>query len=347
MSTNPLKVSHSVRDVVRDEAIDWFLQFCEDEVSPSDCVRFDAWLKHSPENVRAYLQISAFWEAAGAMNATRRLQVEELVLRAAAQDNVVPLEASAVPLRIPKRPWISLAMAASLLLMICVAGAGFWHYVSSRPEYVTQVGEERTLTLPDQSIVHLNARSRIRLRFTESARALDLLEGQALFQVAKNPNRPFIVVSGSTSVRAVGTQFDVNRTAADTIVTVVEGHVAISRSGVSAGSTGTANPVVLAAGDQVTVRPDQPAVPKRINPAVATAWTQGRLIFDDTSIADVVREFNRYNLRTLTIDDPTLLSLHVSGTFATADSGQIVRFLIVRFGLVPHESAEGIRLTRE
>ncbi len=348
MTMNLSKASDSVREAVRDEAIDWFLRFCEDEVGSSDCLQFDAWLKRSPENVRAYLQISAFWEAAGSMNNTRRLEIDELVKRATAEGNVVPLDAPTVlaPARARQRPRPSLAMAASVLLIV-LAGAWSWRYVTGRPEYITQVGEERTLTLPDQSIVHLNARSRIRVRFTESERTLDLLEGEALFKVAKNPNRPFLVISGTTTVRAVGTQFDVNRKTTDTVVTVVEGHVSVSQSGISANASGTAEPVILAAGDQVTVSPHRPAVAKQTNPTVATAWTQGKLIFDNTPIADVVHEFNRYNSRTLTIEDPTLLSLHVSGTFATADSEQIVRFLSVRFGLVAHESADGIRLSRE
>jgi transmembrane sensor len=342
----------TVKDSTREEAIEWIIDFCEGEVGPSECEEFEAWLKASPEHVRAYLQVSAFWEAAGDLNRHRKVEVDDLVRHAAAEHNIVELNvdsaASSSPSPAKHRVQTILSprfAAAAALVLVCLASAAAIGW-SRHKTYVTQVGEERTITLSDGSIVQLNARSRLKVRYSDAQRTVELIEGQALFRVAKNPARPFVVLGGGASVRAVGTQFDVDRKAEGTVITVVEGRVSVSSL---ANTTPSAVPtsVMLAAGEQVSVSPNAIAPPKRTDPSVATAWTQGRLIFDSTPLAEVLRQINRYNARPLSIDDPKLLSLHVSGTFPTTDSTQIIQFLTQRFGLVVHESPDGIRLSHD
>jgi ferric-dicitrate binding protein FerR (iron transport regulator) len=128
------------------------------------------------------------------------------------------------PQRKPRAAMI--AIAASTLIAIV---AGGWFY-SQRGTYSTGTGETRSVRLEDGSLVELNSRSRIRVRYRERERSVEMLEGQAFFQVAKDATRPFIVHSDSTSVRAVGTQFDVYRRESGTTVTVVEGRVAVFSS---------------------------------------------------------------------------------------------------------------------
>jgi transmembrane sensor len=354
----------SVRDSSRDEAISWFVAFCEDDVTPALCKSFDVWLKASPENVRAYLQVSAFWEAAGSLNQHRKLEVEELLRRASAENNVLSM--GDPPASEPARAGtvrrgqfsVRIAAAAVMLLVVGVVLAIWWQVRD--PVYATQVGEERTITLSDGSIVELNARSRLRIEYRQRVRRVTLLDGQALFRVAKNTMRPFIVVSGTTQVRAVGTEFDVYRQAAGTLVTVVEGQVAVTDAALGSApslhgavaptsslSIGEDEPprVLLAAGEQLRVSAQAISAPVRTNPVIATAWSQGKLIFDSTPLSEVVAEVNRYNPRPLAIDDPKILTMHVSGTFSTTDSAQIIQFVAERFGLVIHESADGIRLS--
>lgn len=123
-----------------------------------------------------------------------------------------------------------IAVAASILLVTAALTA---YLLAPRGVYETAVGERRILTLEDGSSVELNSRSRIRVRFAENQRDVELLEGQALFHVAKDRHRPFIVHSDTVRVRAVGTQFDVNRKTTGTTVTVVEGRVAVYRDDAS------------------------------------------------------------------------------------------------------------------
>jgi len=376
-SARPPTPPISVRDAVRDEAVEWFIAFCEHEMSPQTCQAFDTWLKASPENVRAYLQVSAFWESAGGLNERRRLEVDELVRRAAAEVNVIALDprASAITavaaahaastaraaqntaLTTRSNRYRRATLAAAALLLVFLGGAlALWQSLRD-PVYATQVGESRTVTLSDGSVVELNARSRLRIEYRQAYRRVALLDGQALFRVAKNATRPFIVVSGTTRVRAVGTEFDVYRKVSDTVVTVVEGQVAITNSAASdalettdvgrapaTASTLDPHRSLLRAGEQLRASPHALGTPTHANPALATAWTQGKLIFDSTPLSEVLDEVNRYNPKPLSIDDPNILVMHVSGTFATSDEARIVEFLSQRFGLVVRESAQSIHL---
>jgi len=116
---------------------------------------------------------------------------------------------------------------AATLVACAVGSASLYLYAERNLTFTTDTGEQRFVKLVDGSTMELNSRSRVRIRFSDGERDVDLLEGQALFHVAKDPTRPFIVHSGSTLVRAVGTQFDVYRKASGTTVTVVEGRVAV------------------------------------------------------------------------------------------------------------------------
>jgi transmembrane sensor len=348
------RLGTSVNEQIQDEATEWFIRFCEDEVDGSACAEFDAWLRLSPQHVRAYLDISAFWVAAGSVTRTQKVDVDLLVERARAACNVVVLEHAKVKAPVKGERSVHrfrLAVAAAVLLTGLALGAWKWSQVVRYPSYATQFGEQRTVTLEDGSVVELNARTRIKVRFTDAGRDIDLIEGQALFRVARNPDRPFIVASGSTRVRAVGTEFDVYQKTRGVVVTVVEGRVSVSappeRSATATDDSAQAGPVMLSAGEQVTVTSHRVAAPSRANVAQAMAWTEGNLVFDSTPVSEVVQEFNRYNARPLSIDDPQVLALHISGAFRTTDSTQLIRLLSERFGLVVHDTGEGIRLSHE
>src|SRR5581483_1498266 len=234
-----------------EEASDWFVEFSEGTVDASAREQFDVWLRRSPEHVEAYLKIAALWEEAPAVGKHPVLPAADLIARVLSEGNVVSLELhSTAPVptatssgKSADQPQISpegtgpillsphnegsnrprlLAIAASVL--IAVAGAFFY---DQRGTYSTATGEERSVSLEDGSTLDLNSQSKVRVRFSTHARSVELLQGQAIFRVSKNPARPFIVSTDTTQVRAVGTQFDVYRKSGGTVVTVIEGRVAV------------------------------------------------------------------------------------------------------------------------
>jgi transmembrane sensor len=217
--------------------------------------------------------------------------------------------------------------------------------------YATQTGEQRTVTLTDGSVVQLNSQSRLRVSFSEQERRVELIDGQALFEVAKNPARPFVVVSGTTSVQAVGTQFDVYRRSAGTVVTVLEGRVAVSGNTVRGPapskleSTGS-GAVLLSAGEQIIVTPTAVLAPKATNVEAAVAWTQKKLVFDAAPLSEVVAEFNRYSHQRLVLDNAELDEIRISGVFASSGVEHLVQFLQQRFDVIATTSDDQIHLSR-
>jgi len=237
-----------------EEASDWFIEFSEGSVAVAAREKFDAWLRRSPEHVQAYLKIAMLWEESALLGRTRVLASDELVRRVLAEGNIVPLtKQQAGPEPVAATPsdttigaptWQQRAPAARRLpitrggtsrvrifaiaasLAVTAVAASIWLYVQ-RGSYSTTIGEQRSVRLQDGSTVDLNSQSKIRVRFSEHQRSVDLLEGQALFRVAKDSARPFIVATDNIHVRAVGTQFDIYRKATGTVVTVLEGRVAV------------------------------------------------------------------------------------------------------------------------
>jgi len=358
-----------------DEATTWFVEFSEGELSQSAREEFIRWLRTSPEHVRAYLQITAHWEDASALKESQTRTIEELIALARAEGNVIALGSAphpqlgraafaeiAVSSADPSKPAVAQPAVeassesvisvsttggrrlaayrpaiASGILVVMAAGTLGW-LALREPTYATGIGEQRTLTLADGSTVELNARSKIRIAFQPHERDIELLEGQALFKVAKDKTRPFIVKSGDTQVRAVGTAFDVYRKTAATVVTVIEGRVAIlpppQASQAGAESAGSVSPVValppvvlVSAGQQVTVTAQAMTAPKPADTAAATAWTQKQMVFASTPLSEVVAEFNRYNTRQLVISDPSIASTRISGVFSSTDPASLLRGL--------------------
>jgi len=235
--------------------------------------------------------------------------------------------------------------------VIFAAGLAWWVYLSEADTYRTGVGEQRTVRLFDGSTIELNAFSSIRVSLSKSVRDVDLVEGQAFFHVAKNPARPFLVHSDGTIVRAVGTQFDVYRKSTGTVVTVLEGRVAVADGPGAVGQVDAAAPaqLFLIAGEQVTVpaqhRMEDRPKPKQADVAVATAWVQKRLVFEETPLAEVAEEFNRYNTRHLLIVDPQLRTLGISGVYSSTDPDSLLGFLRAQPNIQLSESPGEIRVT--
>jgi ferric-dicitrate binding protein FerR (iron transport regulator) len=244
--------------LILEAASEWFVDFRVGDVDQDSRTRFDEWLRRSPEHIRAYMEIAKTYVELPALASP--LDVDALIKHARSGENVVPFDSagfappgsieivaaehelrSARSVRALRRTPRRFLSAAACVLFLVIAGAVWWQTLYF-PTYATDIGERRSLTLADGSTVDLNARSKLRVEFNKQERRVLLLAGEALFQVAKDKNRPFIVASGEASVRAVGTQFDVYRKEGGTTVTVLEGRVAVySTAAIEPASQGSAS----------------------------------------------------------------------------------------------------------
>jgi transmembrane sensor len=401
---------------VYEEACEWFIECRARDLDNAARAGFDRWLRKSPEHQSAYLEIAAIWIEGPTLDPSNRWDLDNLIAQAAEDPaNIIALELTrsashsrqsvpsgtetnestmaavlpspregreSVPCRVPLSAALIghrrlFAIAASILL---ASAALAIYFLTFSGVYATALGEQRSLALSDGSTVQLNSLSKIRVRYSEYERTVDLLQGQALFHVAKDSTRPFIVYSGQTRVKAVGTQFDVYRRADGTMVTVVEGRVAIlgipdngsarhANEGHPSepnheGEQGLRNPalraavadvaqregggaIFLSAGEQITVSPKTVRRTLHPNLAGATSWTQRQLVFDSASLADVAEELNRYNERKLVIDPSALETLHVSGVFSSTDPASLIRFLRDRPSLRVTETPTQIRVEED
>jgi len=357
---------------IYEEASAWFVECLSGDLDDVGRREFDRWLRKSPEHVRAYLEIAAIWTEGPSMDPTRRWDADSLIAQARKdRDNVVALGATdAVPKhegRVPlpqavasaeprrsSSPRRYFAVAASVAVL-GIGGSWVWLAYSS-PEYATTVGEQRSIELADGSTVSMNSKSRIRVRYSKGERAIDLLEGQALFHVAKDQTRPFMVSADGTRVRAVGTQFDVYEKHKGTTVTVLEGQVAVLAPSASVSAAGSNVPqradaaplvaILLSTGEQLTVTPKVAQKSDHPNIAAATAWTQRQIIFESATLSEVAEEFNRYNQRQLVIEDPQLYNFHISGMFSSTDPDSLIRFLRERPDVRVTETDSEIRISK-
>ena len=333
----PNAANHELNRQILEEASEWFVDFRVGDVDSAASERFDAWLRRSPEHIRAYWEIAKTYVELPTLGETGPLDVAALIAHAHSGGRVVPLNAaaateaprsaSAPPPRTeraarPRARRRRFAAAAACALAATLAAALWWQS-AYYPLYTTDVGERRSLTLADGSTVDLNVHSGIRVKFSNSERRVELLDGQALFQVAKDKDRPFIVRSAEATVRAIGTQFDVDRQSSGTTITVLEGRVAVynnireargsdgprfvppgtsrheAAESVTSRPTGDApalpappagliDPsggaaVFLSAGEQVTVTPAAFPKPQHADLSATTAWMQQRRMIFDAT----------------------------------------------------------------
>lgn len=313
-------------DAIAEEAADWIIRLSATDAPPEDHREFVAWLKRSPVHLSAYLGVERTWANLGQVDATRRIDVEALL--AQPDTNVVQLGAPPprAGIRAPSR---SLITAFAACALIACAGL-IWFQLQFANRFTTGIGEQRTLRLSDGSTIVLNTDTAVRVSFTDAVREVKLLHGEALFNVAKNRARPFRVRSDEVIAQAVGTSFVVRRKATQTVVTVIEGEVAVvdyAQMNVTAPSVIPELAVHVSAGSRADVADKKIRTATVANPAAVTSWRSGRLIFDGEPLIDVIAEFNRYNEVQLVLENSQLSGERISGVFDADQPLALARFL--------------------
>ncbi len=340
-----------VRAAVAQQAGIWFIANQSGSLEQAERADFMAWLKASPIHVEEYLGVALIAHDLPAAAEDPQVPLESLLelARADDTDRVVPIEAS-LPLRepAPKRMrapyrW-SFATSIAAVALLLAASVLWWmrdgEFLGLPKAYQTAHGEQTVAQLPDGTELHLNTDSAVTVRYTRSERVVEIARGQALFTVARNDHRRFRVAAGDVQVVAVGTRFDSYRRLDATIVTVVEGSVAVL-SGRSPPPGVTAFPpgaLRVNAGYQVHVDTGGvSAQPIAVDVQQTVAWLQRQIAFEQRPLGEVAEEFNRYVSIPIEIDDATLRSLPISGVFDAYDIDSFVAFL---------QALDGVRVER-
>jgi transmembrane sensor len=340
-----------VRAAVAQQAGNWFIANRSGSVAQTDREAFVAWLKASPIHVEEYLGVSLIAHDLPAATEDPQEPLETLLelARADDTDSVVSLSASvpkrdAAPRRMrPPLGWSWATSVAAVVLLL--AGSLVWwlhdgEFLGLPKAYQTAHGEQIALRLPDGSELHLNTDTDVTVRYTRAERVVEIARGQAFVTVARDDRRRFRVSAGEVHVLAVGTQFDTNRRHDATIVTVVEGSVAVVAGPRPASGTGgmPGDSMRVDAGYQVRVDAsnvlDHP-IPVAVRQTVS--WLQRKIAFEQRPLGEVADEFNRYGSIPIEIDDAALRALPISGVFDAYDVDTFVAFL---------EAMDGVRVER-
>lgn len=315
-------------------------------MSEEETAEFMRWLQETPRHGQVFAELDRVWrdvDRLGVMRPEGPLAPHPDLLAPRPRVRSVGIRRAAA--------WGAIAAAAAVMV------AWFaWQRIV--PVAETAVGAFQKLDLPDGSVVQLNTDSAIKVRFSETERRVELLRGEAHFDVAKNPARPFLVSADKVTVRAVGTAFNVRLRPESVEVLVTEGRVQVNDS--VRGDTLLAAPPervgtpVLERGERVrvplaAVESSAPTgVPINEVAAVevqrALAWQERRLEFDDAPLREVVAEFNRYNQTKLVLTDPGLARRRFSGTFRADGYEPFVRLLEESFEVVSDRSGQEIFL---
>lgn len=312
-----------------DEALRWLVDF--DDLSEAEQLRFNDWLCKRPENRMAFEKVERDWRQ---LDIVRQLAtdsatgapdpeiVNKWLRRRRLQRRYLPLAAAAVA-----------AIAVVLLLLPSQ------DYEAS---YRTAVGQYEEILLPDDSIVTLNTNSAATVHYSDAERRVHLLRGEAHFDIAPAPERPFSVIAGSGTVRAVGTAFTVYLKGDVVEVTVTEGIVEVlpivlppvERKSPRMPVKGAAPVAVSVAktleeGEKLEYSETTASV-SRFDPgevARKLAWRDGMLDFQGETLAEVIEEASRYTSTRMTIDDAEIEGLHVTGYFRAGDVDTLLRLI--------------------
>lgn len=330
MSANAATIHADERERIELEAARWLLALDCDEGDPRDDEAFLSWIEQGPAHGEIFCEMQA------AMDGIDRLAGEYALPRGT---RLSRFSAAVTHLQEP-RFGLPLALAACLALVLSFV---FWPGLrgpgpdmsaskqATAPQlaqrsYDTAIGEHRDVMLPDGSSILLGADSRVEVRFAQDARRVSLLSGEALFDVAHDSGRPFLVQAGMADIRVVGTKFSVERSSESVSVTVLEGEVKVSGVADAQPMTTTLTPgqvVEMLAADGSA----QGTFTTRIQPLAESAaidWTERRLSYQDVPLSRIVADINRYYAPGVRIADREAGNFHVTAGFSTE---QIPAFL--------------------
>ena len=331
---------HNSDGVDADEAITaqaaaWYALFLSGEATESDERRFEAWLQSDRRREAVYTELVKTWERVDALSPVFENDISESA-PAATRAPVAPFLSS---WRGGGRFGAAARVGAAAVTAVFLVFATYAYY--QHPVYEAIVASQDapvTQALADGSSVQLNASTQLEVSFTRSKRRIELLSGQAFFDVAKDPSRPFVVGAGDRSVVAVGTAFDVIKKRNGVIVTMHEGIVDVIPTPAAAKIDGEAAATVrLAAREQLGYERGFSPVVRVVEPDSVSAWRRGRIELRGVSLADAVEQINLYSDRRLVLTDRSLrdVRLDFSGPLGPQTADAFLSAIEIKYAVRP------------
>lgn len=289
-----------------DEAIDWIVRLGSGSATADDRAAFDEWRGRSPAHAHAAAEAAAMMGDIGAIRQAEEYREIGAALRHA--------PSPAAP-RVSRRTVLTGGTATAAA--VGLVGSGVFGPASGLfSDYATGVGARQRVVLEDGSVAWLNTATALSTDFSERERRLTLQAGEALFEVAKDKTRPFVVASGNGEARAVGTVYSVRQRGAINDVVVTEGIVEV-RNGSQISR--------LTAGQQIAYGDDFQSTIRTVDGEALTAWSRGKLIFNHRPLGEVATELERYQFGKVMVRGDRLKRLEVTGVFELDNPKALLR----------------------
>lgn len=304
------------------EAADWFTRLNEPTIETEELEAFSAW-RGKPENRAAYERLEDLGRAMS------DLRDDPDMRQATAEARVRGI--------VRRQRRLSAPLLIGGLAAACVIAAITAATIVSLPTYSTHVGETFSATLEDGSRIQLNTDSAVKIRYSAGQRRVELLRGQAMFQVAHNAQRPFIVSSGDAEVRALGTRFDVRRVGQALRVVLAQGSIEVTDRSVSPTPWRLTAGQALALGSKAKVAP----APVSIDVPAATSWTTGSVTFEGETLSEAVAELNRYRRDKIILAPGVPVERPIGGVFAVGDNDDFIAAVSALYRLKTIRRANG------
>lgn len=321
-------------------ASEWFALVRSGHIDKRLDRQWSQWLDADASHEEAYESREFAWELSAeltdAPSIRRLLSDADSLLRQSEH----PTAALALGRRL-LRPWPA-AVAASILAVVALTLFVFRYNSVTVGDYETAKGEQRTVVLEDGSTVSLNTATKLRVKYSRGTRSVEMVEGEALFAVSKNPDRPFEVRAQGGVARVVGTEFDVRLNALTVAVSVLEGTVAVAGDE----TVKDAATVSVTSGQRVSYgRAGQVSAPEPADVASIRGWLSQRIVFNDVTLAAALEEYNRYSSIPLVLGNPELAERHINGVFRIGDEAAFLGALEQGLHLKASRSATQTLLT--
>jgi len=303
---------------IEDEANEWFMLITSGEATDSDIEAFDVWYNQDPLHHQAYVKTSQIWNELGILERTPQGEsLRQSVANLTEEDHFLKRLSSWIGQSF-KAPQYAFASAIAVIGLVYYLQMPLSHEAEI---YQTTTSEVKEIHLADNSIITLGAMSRVEVVYETNKRSVQLIEGQAFFDVARNSQRPFYVSANGTEVRVLGTQFDVHLGQKSMTVGVLEGKVRVTpeRDRLNPSSS-----KILTAGQMVSASPSGVMNNIRTAQIKPGDWRNGRLTYKDEVFAEVIADVNRYYSRHIVLEDDNLANIYVTTSF---DVKQIDVFL--------------------
>jgi transmembrane sensor len=295
------------------QAAAWRFRLTENPLETA--LEFEAWLA-DPANMAAWEQVSSIWNYLGEnANEPELLAARQYALRDANRPRTLQKTRSS---------WINALTVVAATVLLCTVIWGAIEWLQRPDDYRALLGERRVVTLLDGSKISLDSDSEVTVRYTNHSRELHLLYGQARFDVAHDVTRPFSVLAGNQKVIATGTSFNIDMTEQKVLVTLIEGHVVVVDQDTNRNhrlSAPLLRPrlVELKAGQQLAATPMLPPEVAPVNLQRVTSWINGQIVADNEPLSSLVRRLNRYSSVQVSVTDPKIAAMRISGVFDTGD----------------------------